>query len=478
MRRYPHRLKTIVLGLLAASVLLGGCTTATADAGALTASGFIEAEEVAIAPQLGGRIREITVEVGDDVAAGMPLVRLDDRIAQAQVALAEAKVREAEAQLALARNGASDTDLQVMEAQWRQAQAGRSGACQAWESARAILADPQELNRQIAVARAQTQAAAAGVQAAEAGKDAAEIGVQLFDDARDQLANAPDKVAIFDGGLSDLPFNLPQEILDFLEQNPANGTYRFGDTEVVIDGAHIVIYQYIHISLGSAHFAPNEYWKAWIALNTAQATYDGARAALNLLYAIRDDPQQIEAQVDVAETQCHQAEALEAAAAAGLDALRAGATPDELAALEALLLQAQAELEQAQVVLERQTLTAPSSGVVLERLDEVGELAIPGGAVLTLADLDTVRLTLYVPNARLGQVRLGQTVDVHVDSFPDQTFPGEVIYISSEAEFPPQNVPQEEDRAALVFAVRVRIDNPGHLLKPGMPADATFSPAE
>ncbi len=469
-------LKKLFLLIFLLTGLFSGCAaSATTDAGPLTASGYIEAEEIAIAPQVGGRVMAILAEAGAEVAAGTPLVRLDDRIAQAQVALAEAKVREAEAQLALARNGVAPADLRVLEAQQRQAQAGRAGACQAWESARAILENPQELDRQIAVLRAQVRAAEAGTRAAEAGKDAAELGLALFEDAREQIANAPEKVVLYDGSISDLPYDIPQEILDFLAQNPTNGTYRFGDTEIVLDGGHVTIYYYPNVALPmEAHFVPNEYWKAWIALNSAQAQQQGAQNALALLYAIRDNPQQIQAQVDVAASQCRQAEALTAAAAAGVEAARAGATSDELAALEALLLLAQAELEQAQVALARQTLVAPASGIVLDQLVEVGELAIPGGAALTLADLDTVRLTLYVPNARLGEVQLGQPVQVRVDSFPDRVFTGELVYLSPEAEFPPANVPQADSRAALVFAVRVRIPNPDHALRSGMPAEAVF----
>jgi HlyD family secretion protein len=71
-------------------------------------------------------------------------------------------------------------------------------------------------------------------------------------------------------------------------------------------------------------------------------------------------------------------------------------------------------------------------------------------------------------------VHLNQTVEVTVDSFPDKTFEGVVTYISDEAEFTPRSVQTREERVNLVFAVKIRIENPDHALKPGIPADALF----
>ena len=94
--------------------------------------------------------------------------------------------------------------------------------------------------------------------------------------------------------------------------------------------------------------------------------------------------------------------------------------------------------------------------------------------MLTLGDLDHVTLTVYVPEDRLGQVKIGQAVAVNVDSFPGQSFEGKVVRIADEAEFTPRNVQTKEERVNMVFAVEVRIPNPDHALKPGLPADAAI----
>ena len=179
------------------------------------------------------------------------------------------------------------------------------------------------------------------------------------------------------------------------------------------------------------------------------------------------------AQVEVAAGQLAQAEAQ-------LARLKAGATEQEIAMLQAQVAQAEAALAAAEsalltldIQIEQTTLTAPVSGVVVERLLQLGELAAPGAPLFTVANLDEVTLTVYVPEAELGQVALGQTVEVTVDAY-DEVFMGEVSHIASQAEFTPKNVQTQEERVHMVFAVKIRLVNPEHLLKPGMPADAVF----
>ena len=152
--------------------------------------------------------------------------------------------------------------------------------------------------------------------------------------------------------------------------------------------------------------------------------------------------------------------------------LKIGATPEQIAAVEAQVEVARAALLALQVQLQKLTLESPISGLVLARLVQVGEVALPGAPLLTLADLENVTLTLYVPEDQLGQVQLGQPVSVTVDAYPDQVFPGTVILIASEAEFTPKNVQTREERVSMVFAVQVDLPNADLRLKPGMPADA------
>ncbi len=407
---------------------------ARSESGGLTASGFIEAEELDIAPEMGGRVVELLVDEGDEVEAGQVLLRLDTTLLEAQIAAAQTAVEVAQANLAQAQAGARPGQIAQAEAQVAQAEAARDGAYQAWQDLIAMRDNPQELNARIAQARAQVAAAEAALSQANALKDAAEIANDAYNDALDALEEMKEEIKKIPP-----PYrpSLPGFQLDF-------------------------------------HLIPNNYWKAWVGVNSAQAALDGARAALRDLYAMRDNPQELQAQIDSAKAQYEAAEAAVEMAQAQLDALKAGATAEELAVVEAQVQQAQAALDSLQVQRDKFTLTAPVGGLVLERSIHKGELAAPGATALTIGDLDDVTLTVYVPEDRLGQVHVGQTVRVGVDSFPTRTFTGTVVAIASEAEFTPRNVQTQEERVNMVFAVDISIPNPDHDLKPGMPADAVL----
>ena len=93
--------------------------------------------------------------------------------------------------------------------------------------------------------------------------------------------------------------------------------------------------------------------------------------------------------------------------------------------------------------------------------------------VLRLTYLDRIKLMIYVNEADLGKVRLGQTALISIDSFAKgKSVEGKVTYISPLAEFTPKNVQTKEERTKLVFGVRIEAANADGALKPGLPADA------
>ena len=93
---------------------------------------------------------------------------------------------------------------------------------------------------------------------------------------------------------------------------------------------------------------------------------------------------------------------------------------------------------------------------------------------LTVADLNKLTLTVYVPQNRLGQVYIDQPVRITINSFPDRAFTGHVSRIADRAEFTPRNVATQEERVNLVFAVEIAVTNQDGVLKPGMPADVVI----
>ncbi|RLC90017.1 MAG: hypothetical protein DRI37_02505, partial [Chloroflexi bacterium] len=206
----------------------------------------------------------------------------------------------------------------------------------------------------------------------------------------------------------------------------------------------------------------------------AQADEQLAQTLLDQLTRIRNYPLGYIVQANMAEGQYLIAEEGITVAQAQLDDLLAGPTPEELAVAAASVRQAEAEANVLRVQIEKCTLTSPLDGIVLEQTLRAGELAAPAATILTLADLREVTLEVYVPENRIGHVQLGQPVQVTVDSFPGRVFAGQATHIGDQPEFTPRNVATAEGRLNTFYAVEIHLPNPEGLLKPGMPADATF----
>jgi multidrug resistance efflux pump len=164
-----------------------------------------------------------------------------------------------------------------------------------------------------------------------------------------------------------------------------------------------------------------------------------------------------------------------ALASAQVQALEAGLSDAQLAAIEARVGEARAALDALREQREMYDLTSPITGSVVDVVGRVGEVAAQGAPLLTIADLESLTLKVFVAGPALGRIQLGQRVTVTVDSFPDRTFAGTVSYISDQAQFTPRNVATKEERENLVFAVDIQLADTSGALKPGMPADVIFA---
>ena len=399
---------SLVVGRLVLALLLAGCGGAQTD-GPVVASGFIEGEEVVIAPETSGRIAEMVVDRGDEVQVGDVLVRLDDAVLESQRLEAEAGLAAARANLARVLTGARSEEISAAQAALAQAEAQREGAAQAVINARETISKPLSLNAEIDAARTQVHLAEQDVEMAEANFAETELKRNVYAEQGGDVART---------------------------------------WELQLQAAQAALVQ-------------------------AQAKLEGAQKYLNVLWSMRSNPLTLETQLHSAEVQSRIAEAQVDAARAALDELEAGPTDEQIAMAEAQVRQAEAAVHLVDAQIAQLTLTAPMEGVVTSRGGQTGETATAGAPLLTIANLDEVTLVIYIPENRVGQVRLGQEVEVRVDSFPERVFLGHVASIAGEAEFTPRNVQTQEERVNLVFAVKVRIPNPDRALKPGMPADAT-----
>jgi HlyD family secretion protein len=135
---------------------------------------------------------------------------------------------------------------------------------------------------------------------------------------------------------------------------------------------------------------------------------------------------------------------------------------------------AQASLAIAHQQLAETELFCAFDGVVLSTSAEPGAYLNPGTTVLTVADIQGVWLRAFIDETDLGRIRLDQPAEVTIDAYPDRRWKGRIGFISSQAEFTPRSVQTFEERTNLVYRIKVHLDNPDGVLKPGMPADAVI----
>jgi HlyD family secretion protein len=208
------------------------------------------------------------------------------------------------------------------------------------------------------------------------------------------------------------------------------------------------------------------------SLRQAEASFKSANedyARMKQLLATKTVTQK---QYDDAEFRFTIAKAQLNSAEQSLGKLRKFARPEDLAAAKARAGQAKATTDLLMKQLTDAVIVAPVSGTVTHKPFEEGELISLGSVVATISRLDKMDLMIYVNETELGRVKLGGSADVSIDTYPQKTFPGKVIYISPIAEFTPKNVQTKEDRTKLVFGVKLEVENRERALKSGMPADA------
>jgi HlyD family secretion protein len=152
-----------------------------------------------------------------------------------------------------------------------------------------------------------------------------------------------------------------------------------------------------------------------------------------------------------------------------------GYRPQEIAEAKAAADAAEAALDAVRAQISELTITAPLDGSVEAVALQPGDLIRPDAPVLSLLDHKTLWVRAYVPEDRLN-LKIGQKVTVKVDSFPGQTFTGDVTFIARQAEFTPQNVQTPEERSKQVFRIKVTLRDGLDKLRPGMAADVRLEP--
>ena len=135
----------------------------------------------------------------------------------------------------------------------------------------------------------------------------------------------------------------------------------------------------------------------------------------------------------------------------------------------------EAQIEQIRDRIRKCVITSPVAGTVLAKYSEAGEFAALGRALFKVADIDNIRLRAYITADQLTTLKLGQQVRVFADqgSSGRKEYAGTLIWISDKAEFTPKTIQTRDERANLVYAVKIAVENDG-LIKLGMSGDIKF----
>lgn len=422
-------------------LLLSACTTA--ETGKFTASGSFSAIDTSIAPELSGKVSEVNVVEGESVSAGQPLFKINAEVSQAQYDQAAAAVSAAEAVVEASRSQAASAEAQYQLALQGALVQDMPNRQMAWTNS--LPEDYQEawyFNEIELIEAALTQV------------DSTEKALET---ARTELENEQKKASSKDFIAVEKRLALAQVTLTV-----ANATLTQAQTAGNTDLENAAIE----------------------SKDAAQAEFDSALSDYQrmLTTSAADSIILARSRVAVAQSTLDNARDALLALQTGDQSLQVVAAQKAAEAAASMVKQAEAGLEQAkqaqnmaQLQLDRTTVTSPVDGVVLTRNVEVGDLAVAGGTVMRVANLDTLDLVVYLPEDQYGQVKIGDEVYITVDSFAGETFEGTIVRISDEAEFTPKNVQTESGRKSTVYAVKVQVLNPDHRLKPGMPADVEFT---
>jgi HlyD family secretion protein len=153
--------------------------------------------------------------------------------------------------------------------------------------------------------------------------------------------------------------------------------------------------------------------------------------------------------------------------------LKAGARRQEVDAARARVAAADAQIATLDKNIRDTRLVSPVGGVVTTRLVDPGEMLAPGTPAMVITDIDRVWANVYVEEPNVPRIRFGQAAEVVTDA--GQRLAGKVSFISPRAEFTPRNVQTANDRAKLVYRMKISVDNRAGVLKPGMPVEAEFA---
>lgn len=380
-------------------------------------NGLIEPyADVMIPAKAGGVVEEARVQIGQKVKAGETLILFEQDQICIQLAQAKAALEIAQANLTMVKNGASDEELQQVQAAVDQAQVSYKAAQSNLKFAQSMYEDRRVQEQQLLAAKTQLDMAEKQLEMADERLNQSQIGLEMAKSDYERMTY------LFDNGV--------------ITQQQYEGI----DTQ----------YQNAQSADQSAKLAKDQ----------AQVSYDSAVEGYRLAEEMYNDRRSAEQQLDGAKTQLEVAKANLSIAQANLAKVEKGATLEQLQISQANLKQAQAALSLVELQMENTIVVSPIDGVVAQVNVDGGEMVGPGTPVVTIINIDQVYVKADVTADLLRYLQIGDQTGVEMQIAPESRRQGKIQLISPMA-----------DPRSQAFPIKVLLDNPGHYLKPGMYAD-------
>lgn len=378
----------------------------------------------------GGTIAAVYKNAGDTVNAGDVLVKLDTSGLQAQLAQAQAAVDAAQATLAGLQAGPTAQAVQVAQAAVATAQQTLANTYTGIPNAVTDAYAKANDAVQNQVADFYTNADSSNPQLSFAVNDPQVMTSAGFE--RNQVEQA---LASWQEDLNALPSSASTSTLAQALQNAA-GYLSTVTTMLNTDATAVVDETDLSVSTAATYKndvadAITEVSDAASAVNTIQQNIASGQTAVNA------------AQAQLAQT-------------------LAGSTPQAIAAQQAAVAQAQANVQSINVQIANDTLTSPINGVVTVQNAKVGQTAVAGQTITSIISANNFEVDAYVPETDIGKVAVGDAVSMTFDAFPGETFPGKVFYID----------PAETIESGVVdYLVKVSFNAPDARIKSGLTAN-------
>jgi len=478
-KRPPVPAIILVVLIIAAGIYYGIRALNGDGNGTLTASGTIESVVVNVSPEMAGKVKEVLAEEGQLVKSGDALLSLDDSLLTAQKSVAASQLASAMAGAQTAQEALKTANSQYQITLSEALAQDKSTRLQDW-----FTKDPDQFDQpewyftrdeQFAAAQAKVDATQKALEDARANliEVTQSLEVADFIAAENRVLDARVEYLIAD----DVNNRAQNSVTSDVPVGRYNATHCGTNDGYFVNNARMT--NQVYRCTGDEYLSDS----SQNLYDQAKAELDSAQQAYNDLLSTHAADQLLQARADVSVAQERYYSALDFLRnlQKGDQSLPVTAAEEALKQTQASADQAQKAVEQAQANLElldtqisKLIVYAPMEGVILVRNVEPGEFVQPGATALSMADLNNLTITVYVPEDRYGQISVGQQAEVSVDSFPGTTFKAEITHIADQAEFTPRNVQTVEGRSSTVYAVKLKVTDSGGKLKIGMPADVVF----